>query len=166
MSGVVCEVREEVTRHYAGIFEEMGLSSTMIDIYMSLFFSKEPMGLQEIAGDTGYSVSTVCNTIDLLVKYTDVRKFKKPGSKKIYYECTHDIKKAMRNKISGHQDMIRGLINVLKESEEKLVGDDDPDAERIRGDIGKLRKDYEKIDKIISLLITMKLIDKSMEDDG
>ena len=163
MSEIIGEVRQDIEEQYTKFFEDFGMSPTLIKIYMSLFFSKEPLGLSEISQDTGYSNSTICQTVDMLVRYTDIRKFKKPGSKKIYYECTHDIKKAVRKKMGGQREMIQTLIRVLKESEEKLDDSKDDDADRMKGHIIKLRKDYEKMDKVFALLMTMQIIGKEDE---
>ncbi|MBD3389059.1 MAG: hypothetical protein GF416_08225 [Candidatus Altiarchaeales archaeon] len=116
------------------------------------------MGLQEIADDTGYSVSTVCKNVNILERMTDVRRFKKPGSKKIYYECQHDIKKALRKKIVEQRGMVQSLVDILKDSDERLRNDEDPDSERIRKDLEKLRKDYEKVIKLLDIMSAMKLI--------
>ncbi|MFC2162038.1 GbsR/MarR family transcriptional regulator [Candidatus Altiarchaeota archaeon] len=165
MQETIREVKGDITEHYTKLFEEFGMNPTMIKVYMSLFFSKEPLGLQELADDTGYSVSTICQTADLLEKYVDVRKFKNPGSKKSYYECQHDIKTAMRKKFGGMREMMQDLVRVLKESEEKLKTADDEETKRISGHITKLRKDYEKADKLFAILMTMNIIGKGGENE-
>jgi len=158
MSETVQEVRKDLSDYYSQIFEDFGMSPTMIQIYLSLFFSREPLGLQEISKDTGYSISTVSQTGDLLDKYTDVRKFKKPGSKKIYYECTHDIKKAVRKKMTGQRELIQGVIKVLEKSESKLDKEKDAEATWVKENLTKLKKDYVRVDKMLGVLESMHLI--------
>lgn len=158
MSEIIDEVKNDVTEHYGKIMESMGMTTTITDAYMTVFFSKEPLGLQEIAEQTGYSVSTICNTMDTLSSYTDIEKFKKPGSKKIYYKCAHDIKKAMRKKLGTHKIMIKELVRTLEESGEKLGNDKNPEAKRVQKDLEKMHKDYEKMVKVLDILITMRII--------
>ena len=152
-----------MTRYYAGMLQEFGMKPTLVEVYLSIFFSSEPMGLSDISGETGYSKSTVCKMMDVLTKYTDIRRFKKPGSKKIYYECAHDIKQAVRRKMGSQRQLITGLIRILNESEEKLAQDQGAEAERIKTDLMRLRKDYERVDKMLGVLMAMKIIGG---DDG
>jgi DNA-binding transcriptional regulator GbsR (MarR family) len=89
-----------------------------------------------------------------------VHKFKKPGSKKIYYECQHDVKIILKKKMSETRGHVKKLIKVLEEAEEKLAEDKNPDAVRIRGHIADMRKEYERINSLWGLLTTMHIIGK------
>lgn len=158
MSEIIQEVKGDITDVYSQIFEDLGINPTMIQVYMEVFFAEEPIGLQEIAKGTGYSMSTICKTMDFLERMTDIRKFKKPGSKKIYYECMHDIKKAMRKKVGEQRQIIKQLLSVLAQSEAKLKASGDERDVAVSAHVTKLKKDYEKVDKLLGLLISMHLI--------
>ena len=91
MTDILEDVEREVTEKFMDFTDVLGINPTIMKVYTTLFFSLEPLGLSEIAEKTGYSVSTVCNNVAIAEKLLDVRKIKKPGSKKVFFECQHDI---------------------------------------------------------------------------
>jgi histidyl-tRNA synthetase len=76
----------------------------------------------------------------------DVHKFKKPGSKKVYYECMHDTKLIVRKKMAESHESIHSLIKLLDESIQRLSVDNDPDAARVREYLAQMKREYERKD--------------------
>ena len=156
MSDVVKHVEEHLTEEYMNMSQEFGFNPTIMRVYMILFFSDKPLGLKEISEKTGYSVSTALNAMTIVEKMTDVRHFKKPKSKKTYYECQHNTLEIIRKKISQIQDRcVRVLMKTLKEAESELAKDESPKAQRYRGYIKKMIHDYECCDKVLSAALAM-----------
>jgi len=142
------EVKKEVTDTFTHMFGAHGLSPTISRLYMELFFSDEPLGLRELSDRTGYSISTVCANLDMLEKFADIKKSKKPGSKKIFYECEHDIISTQKKKFSQGKKMIQGMVEQLKTSEEKLSTQETTETKHMREHITKMRQDYEFLDNM------------------
>ena len=145
MSDVVFDVEEAVTREWMKSMADFGLNPTLMKIYSTLFFATDALGLAELSEKTGYSTSTICQNMDLLKRLTDIREFKRPGSKKIYYECQHNIKLIQKKKLETLAKQVENLVKVLKESEEKLATVDTDEANVKLGYIKELRTEYEKI---------------------
>lgn len=147
------KVKKELTDKLTEAFAGYGLNPTMTRAYMAIFFSDKPLGLKEISEKTGYSISTVCTTVDVLERLVDIRKFKKPGSKKIYYECEHDIPSTFAKKINNGKRMIQIMTEKLKEGEEKLKKENTPEAKRMLEKLVKMREDYESCNALMDKLL-------------
>ena len=138
MSKATEKVREKVTEELVGMFGDMGMNPTVIKIYLSVFFAEGPVGLSEISKDTGYSLSTISNTMEIIERMFDVRSFKKPKSKKIYYECHYDIYEIIRKRLLMVQNgFFENSIRMLAESQRELDGDQSPEAAEYRKTISK-----------------------------
>jgi DNA-binding transcriptional regulator GbsR (MarR family) len=138
------ETEEEMIEKVVKLFEMQGFNPTVMRIYISIFLSTKPIGMQEISKKTGYSISTVCNTLEIIERTMDIRKFKKPGSKKIYYECIHDLVLAHRKKMESARQEAKAMIQILTEAEDLLKEDKSPEAIIKRANINRLRHSYEK----------------------
>ena len=149
MSNVVEEVERDITERYMKLSEFIGIDPTMVKVYMAIFFSTKPLGLKDISDKTGYSISTISNSMNAVERMADVRRFKTPGSKKVYFECLHDFQLIQRKKMQESQKLIRPIITEFKMAEEKLAKEKDPEAIRVRENILQLRKGAEKMDKVI-----------------
>ncbi len=143
---------------YAKIFSSWGINPTVSRVYFTIFLSTEPLGLKEISDETGYSVSTVSNVMEILERMTDIRRFKKPGSKKIYYECQHDFLLVQKKKFQQAYGQMHAVKGLFKESEEKLQGEDDPESVKVRG---YMKQAYDDLQKVEELLAELR---KSIED--
>lgn len=159
MSKVIDEVEEDVTERIARLFELGGANPTILRIYMALFFANKPLGLKEISQKTGYSVSTVCSLMGIVENLFDVKTFKQPGSKKVYYECCYDILKVHHKNMMATRQKAQSIIEVLRETEERLKDEKDPEAAQLQGNISHMREDYEKFigvfDKVSKMLHEM-----------
>ena len=148
------EVKNLVTETFVQGFASFGFSPTMSQVYMELFFSDEPIGMKEISEKTGYSVSTVSTCLEHLERFADIRKFTKPGSKKIFYECEHDIVSTQTKKFNASKKIIRLMIGSITSAIEKL-GDKLPEDESTKSKLIKMKEDYESMDTLISKVIEL-----------
>jgi DNA-binding transcriptional regulator GbsR (MarR family) len=143
------QIENEITESMMRLYEGFGLSPTLVRIYMTVFFSTEPIGLNEIAAKTGYSISTICKSMDLIERFMDIRSFKKPGSKKIFWECQHDLILVHRKKMQIGRIGAQSMDNLLANFEEKLPADSDSPTHQTRAFIVKMRNDYKKMSLLI-----------------
>ena len=153
MSKTTEEVKRDVTGGAVEILSSFGMSPTVTQLYLELFFSGEPLGLKELSGRTGYSVSTVCTSMDLLESMLDVRKFTKPGSKKVYYICEHDTKPVFHKKWMMSHKALHSIIEKLGAAEARLRDDRSPEAKSMRAYVAKLRMDYELAHSILTKML-------------
>ncbi len=127
-------------------------------IFGALLFSSKPLALEEIAEISNYSVSSVCQKMKLLENLGYVRRIKKRGSKKIYYEVEYDLANMIKRFIEASlKNEIMPMISTIDEYLEKykkLLNStkDEKEKSEIENDIKKLillRKNYEKAKKYL-----------------
>ncbi len=150
MSNNINKVKTDITEAYGDILSSMGIDPVISETYFTLFFSDEPMGLDELSTETGYSKSSICNFMKVLEKGFDIEKFKKPGSKKVYYRCQHDLMEYLQRILMFKIISTRKMIDVIKGSESELAGNSNPDNDKCLKKIKKMRHEYEEFDKIMS----------------
>lgn len=148
MSDKADKVADKITEEYGRLFQAFGVKPTMMDIYLSIFFSEKPAGQKEISEKTGYGISTVTNTMPIIEKIFDVKHFKKPKSKKILYECKHDAFEIFMKKMAYQLATMKEIKLVLKTCEQELEGGKTGKALRYKEYVHKLCSDYDKMIRI------------------
>ncbi|MFH1722142.1 MAG: hypothetical protein ABH950_06020 [Candidatus Altiarchaeota archaeon] len=141
------EVKTDIKQTACELSRRVGKNPLVPELYFTLFFSKEPLSIKEIHNATGYSIATVSQTMELAVQFLDVRRFKKPGSKKLYFQCEHDTEKFMAPSTQMFklvQKSMAEMMDTLSKSEEKLKSQKGEDAKFHLENIQKLYKKYEE----------------------
>jgi len=166
MSDITDEVEEEFTGKAMKALSMFGIQETPMKVYMAIFFTDDAMGLSEISEKTGYSTSTVSNNLPLLEGLLDIRRFKKPGSKKIYWECQHDVGLIQKKKWREAMKAVKTLMEAIDKAKDKLAKDDSDRAKRIDGHLTEWRKAYGKIDLFRNMFMKIQgLTGKGEKDD-
>ncbi|MBU0762244.1 MAG: hypothetical protein KKD39_04410, partial [Candidatus Altiarchaeota archaeon] len=104
------------------------------------------------AKDTGYSKSTVCNMLVFIERFADVRRFQKPGSKKVYFECLHDMKMIQRKKMEEFTKFVKSMSATLDESDRKLAREKGEDTKKIRSYLSEWRSAFGKFNLVASFI--------------
>ena len=76
------KIRSEIIDDLDKVSERWGLSGILGRIYGTLIFSNKPLGLDEIAKTSGYSKSSISQSMKLLENIGNTKRTKVPGSKK------------------------------------------------------------------------------------
>ncbi|MDK2947768.1 MAG: hypothetical protein PWQ63_928 [Methanolobus sp.] len=69
----------------------LGFDEISSKILGVLFIETEEMSLEEIAIETGYSLSAISTAMKNLSQYQVIRRFTKPGSKKVFFFLDKDL---------------------------------------------------------------------------
>ncbi len=146
------EVEQAVTDGYVELSKSYGLNPTIARVYMAVFFAEEPISLKEIAEKTGYSKSTAYNTLEYVERLFDVKRVKKPGSKRVYFKCEHSLLMGLKATVDSKIKDLGAVILLLEESERKLSKDPSSKAKTYGEYIRSLREDYEKGYKMLSMM--------------
>lgn len=144
------KIREDIAEAYSDICESFGLNPVVGKIYDSLFFSDRALSLEEISKRTGYSKSTVCSCIKSAERFFDIERFKKPGSKKVYFVCQHNLSLILNRFVSERLRNLNRMHNVLSRAEKTLEQEGNGVAKQYLTNIRRLRKDYEHWSDIIN----------------
>ncbi|VVB53697.1 Uncharacterised protein [uncultured archaeon] len=136
------EVQEEITEEAVRLWHYFGQDETPARIYMAIFFADEPIGLKEISEKTGYSMSLISTHMDVVERLYDVRRFKKAGSKKIFFTCIHNAQETMEKRMRELDRTLENMLASIEKAEKQLDGKD-PAAQSTLRHIKKLKNDYE-----------------------
>lgn len=157
----IADIKTELIDDMVRLVENWGLSGLVGRIYSILLFSSEPLSMDEISKASGYSVSSICQQMPFLENVGNVKRTKRPGSKKIYFEAERDMATLLTKRIShGLEHSIIPTIttmeraineyNELKENREnhklsKKLKKDISRTEHLIDDLTKIEKFYTNI---------------------
>lgn len=153
MSNILKIEENRIVDTYCSFLQDFNIDQVIARIYFTLFFTDEPVGLDEISKEVGYSKSTVLNHLNLLEKLLDVERFKKPGSKKIYFKCAHNFMEVIERSTLHKLSAIRKMIEVTKKSEDELKKCKDPECEKGLKRMKNLRQDFEVVEDMLAKVI-------------
>jgi DNA-binding transcriptional regulator GbsR (MarR family) len=142
-------VEKKITKEYEELSSYFGFDPTIVRIYMAIFFSEEPVGLKEISQKTGYSTSTICTMMPKIEEIFDTTKFKKPGSKKNYYECQNNFQSIIEKKLGILKKFMEHFIQNLQECEKMLEESKDRKAGIQLEKIRKLKESYQQMSALL-----------------
>jgi DNA-binding transcriptional regulator GbsR (MarR family) len=127
----------------------------------TLFLSEEPLSLDDLAKETGYSKSTVCVNINLLENLGIAQRLVIPGDKRSWYVAvsdTNSMKAALLTNIKKEAQLI---LNALDRTERDLISCR-ANTEKIQSKIEAMRHFYKQTDELLGLIskfTTEELID-------
>src|SRR3989338_436627 len=83
--------KKNIYNTFAGVASALGYSEIHGTIIAALLPKKKPVSLDEISKMTGYSLSSISLSIDLLELLGIARKIKNTGDRKIYVQLEGDV---------------------------------------------------------------------------
>lgn len=124
-------------------------------LHGTLFLAGEPMSLDELAEETGYSKTTVRLNMNLLSDLGSVRRVLAPKERRFRYILeTHSVtaRSAIMANMKGEvKNMLAALDRTEKEIDLCSACSDAADYERARGRIYEMRRFYELEERLLDL---------------
>ncbi len=152
------EIEKRIFNTFSELARSMGFSPIHGNIIGSLIVGGGSLSLQDMANKTGYSVSMVSLSMDLLEILGIVKKVKKPRDRKLYIELSGDLLESLKKifLIRVKKGISDSLIEFEqgKERLRKLEGKNKKDVLKA---IENLEKEIKRLDKYVSLLSEIKL---------
>lgn len=90
------DINKRIFSTFAGVASSLGFSEVHGMIVGTMLVANKPLSLQEIAKRTGYSLSSISISIDLLELVGVVRKIKNLGDRKIYVRLEGDLLESLK----------------------------------------------------------------------
>jgi HTH-type transcriptional regulator, glycine betaine synthesis regulator len=133
-----------------------GLSDASGVLRGTLFLAQEPISMDELVEETGYSKSTVSANMSFLESMGMVRRVVTPGDKRYRYLPITDTDSMRATMLAHIRKEIQLLLGALDMTERDLKAMEDqvsPDiSERMMKGIEEIRHFYRQNDRLISLL--------------
>lgn len=157
-SDEIREIEKKIFNTFSELAKSMGFSPIHGTIMGSLMIGGGSLSLQDMAKKTGYSISMISLSMDLLELLGIIKKVKKPRDRKLYIELNGDLLELLK----------RIFIMRLKRGIEKSLSEFDESKRRLNGLEGNNKKDMMKaiesleseikrLDRYISLLSDVNL---------
>jgi DNA-binding transcriptional regulator GbsR (MarR family) len=150
-------IEKDIYSNFANIASTIGYSEIHGRIIAALMVSNKKLSLQGLAKKTGYSISALSLSLDLLEFFGMIKKIKNAGDRKLYIELHGDLleglKKAFVVKI---QKSINDSLNRFNEYKENLKTSNDKDKKRVMDILSTLEDEILRLDKYINLLAKLK----------
>lgn len=152
------DIEKDIYSTFADIATAIGYSEIHGRVIAALLVSNRKLSLNELAKKTGYSLSTVSLSLDLLEFLGMIKKIKKAGDRKLYVELQgsliEGLKKAFTIRI---QKSIRDTLNRFEQHKKNLSKADTKEKKRIMEILNILEKEVESIDNYINMLLELQL---------
>ena len=132
------KIKTETIDRIAGLVENWGMVGAPGRIYGALLLSNKPLSMKKISKESGYSASSVCQHMSLLENMGNVRRSKRPGSKKVYFEADLDFERVLDKKFRYLLEYVTAHIDTI----DKSIGAYNELKGRVED--AKLKKEIEK----------------------
>jgi DNA-binding transcriptional regulator GbsR (MarR family) len=117
----------------------------------TLFLADQPLSLDDLVEETGYSKSTVCLNMNLLENLGIAKRVIAPGDKRSRYTALSDPNSMKAALLANIKKEVQAILNALEQTQRDLeaVGDG---AERTKERMADIRHFYEQTDELLDLL--------------
>lgn len=153
------EIDSDVISAFVSFSEEIGAQSISIAplyiIYGILFISEKSLTQEEISERSGYSLSVVSNTLNYLLKHTDIARVKEKGERKKRYICTHNCDITREKILNTVFPAIDGYLMRLDDCRERYMKCNNASCRTKAGWIRDLVERHRIVIYTIKKIITM-----------
>lgn len=152
------EIEKKIFNTFSELARSMGFSPIHGNIIGSLIVGGGSLSLQDMAKKTGYSISMVSLSMDLLEIIGIVKKVKKPGDRKLYIELDGDLLESLKKIFLIRVEKgISGSLIEFEQSKERLRGLQGKNKKDVLKAIDSLEREIKRLKKYVSLLSEINL---------
>lgn len=153
---IMSEITSEGINFFVRFMQLLGMPRSIGEIYGLLYFSEEPMSMENVTNSLGMSVGSASQGLKTLRNMKAIRTTYKIGERKDYYiaesEFRHLFSSFIRDEIVPHLDSAKDRTNRMAALSEDL-----PDEQKtfVQQRIGKLDRMQKAASKILPTLSTL-----------
>ncbi len=152
------EIKKDIYSTFADIASSIGYSEIHGRIIGALLVSNKKLSLQDLAKETGYSISTISLSLDLLEFLGMIKKIKKAGDRKLYIELQGDLLEGLKKAfIIKVQKNISDSLNKFEKYKETLKKSKNKEKKKVMNVLNILEEEIKKLENYINLLSEIKL---------
>jgi DNA-binding transcriptional regulator GbsR (MarR family) len=152
------DIEKDIYSSFATLASTIGYSEIHGRTIAALMVSGKKLSLQELAKKTGYSISTLSLSLDLLEFFGMIKKMKNAGDRKLYVELHGDLLEGLKKAfVVRIQKSVTDSLNRFNKYKENLKVSKGKDKKRVMDALNILEKEIERLDKYINLLSKLRL---------
>ncbi|NIO23104.1 MAG: hypothetical protein GTN38_03710 [Candidatus Aenigmarchaeota archaeon] len=152
------EIEKKIFNTFGEVAKSIGFSPIHGNIIAALMVKGESLSLQDLARKTGYSVSMVSLSLDLLEILGIIKKIKKPTDRKLYIELGGDLLESLKRILLMriNKNISDSLLEFeqSKKRMEKLQGENKRDVLKA---INTLESEINRLKRYVDLLSDIRL---------
>ena len=152
------EIEEKIYSTFSEVASSIGYSPLHGKIIGVLLVKGKSISLQELAKETGYSLSMVSLSLDFLEVLGVIKKVKKTADRKLYVSLHGDLLEALKNAIVMRTTKsIKTSLTSFEEAKRGIENMTGEDKERIVKTIDILEKEIKRLENYMNLLSEIQL---------
>ena len=152
------DIEKDIYSSFASIASTIGYSEIHGRIIAALMVSGKKLSLQDLAKKTGYSISTLSLSLDLLEFFGMIKKLKNAGDRKLYIELHGDLLEGLKRAfVVRIQKSVTDNLKRFEEYKENLKASGDKDKKKVMIALNILEDEVVRLDKYINMLAKLKL---------
>ena len=151
-------VQERIYSTFGEVASTIGYSPIHGRIIGALLVNGGEMSLQAVARETGYSLSMVSLSLDLLEIMGIIRKSRKPGDRNLYISLQGDLLETLKNAIAMKiRKSIDSTLSDFRNSQDEIDNLPAGEREKIRKSIAILEKEIKRLESYVEILSKTRL---------
>lgn len=147
------DIEKDILSAFADVAHSLGYSSVHGKIIGVLLIKKAPLSLDSLASETGYSSGMVSLSMDLLEVLGVIRKFKRPGDRKVYIELRGNLLECLKRAIIiKARKSVTNSLEQFESYRKELRGMHGSDAKAVLDAVDLLEKEIKGLESYVRLL--------------
>jgi DNA-binding transcriptional regulator GbsR (MarR family) len=151
-------VQERIYSTFGEVARSIGYSPIHGRIIGALLVNGGEMSLQAVARETGYSLSMVSLSLDLLELMGVIRKSRRPGDRNLYISLQGDLLETLKNAMAMRiRKSIDSTLEDFRDSHDEIGRLPPMEREKVRKSIAILEKEIKRLERYINILSKTRL---------
>jgi DNA-binding transcriptional regulator GbsR (MarR family) len=152
------EIKRNIYSAFSDIASTIGYSDMHGRIIAALLVNNKRLSLQELANETGYSLSTISLSLDFLELMGMIKKVKNVGDRKLYVELQGDLLEGLKKAfVLNLQKNITGTLEAFGGYKDILSSSKDDESKSALKVLNTLEGEIKRLEKYINLLSKLRL---------
>ncbi len=152
------EIQNKIYSTFAEVASSIGYSPLHGKIIGVLLVKNKAISLQELAEETGYSLSMVSLSLDLLEVLGVIKKVKKEADRKLYVSLAGDLLECLKRAITIKvEKSIEGSLAEFETSKKEIEKLSGKNKAEILGILEVLESQIKRLNKYVKLLSEIRL---------
>ncbi|MBU0952940.1 MAG: hypothetical protein KKA90_00770 [Nanoarchaeota archaeon] len=152
------QVKRRILETFGEVANSIGYSPLHGQVIGVLLIKGEPVSLQKLASETGYSTSTLSLSLDLLEVLGVIKKIKKTGDRRLYIQLHGDLLGALKKAIMLRlEKSITSSLNEFKDCKERIARLSGEEKEKLVHSIDILEGHIKRLESYVDILSKMEL---------
>jgi DNA-binding transcriptional regulator GbsR (MarR family) len=151
-------VQERIYSTFGEVAKTIGYSPIHGKIIAALAVNDREMPLQELARETGYSISMISLSLDLLEVMGVIRKFRKRGDRNLFISLQGDLLDTLKNAIVMRiRKSINDTLADFGDSREEIESLPPGERKKVKKSIAILEKEIRRLERYVNILSEARL---------